>query len=178
MTQSIYSSNRGFSLVEALVAGTISLLVLATLFTIFQMNMAQVSHGATNSKVQMQYQIVINEIERNVRKASRLNNSRTFPTINNTTVCRTNVMYMFDIEGNWTIGYKTGDVSFKQFDPPNTTSYSVIIGGDTVKIINTDSLFIIDPSMKKVTVNLLIISSSGSVSDTAYPKRETFSCRN
>jgi hypothetical protein len=85
---------------------------------------------------------------------------------------------MFDIEGNWTIGYKTGDVSFKQFDPPNTTSYSVIIGGDTVKIINTDSLFIIDPSMKKVTVNLLIISSSGSVSDTAYPKRETFSCRN
>ena len=80
-SKSIYRSDEmGFTLVEALVAALISLVLLGVMFTIMMMNNNGVKNGAVNAQVQFQYETAIAEIGTAARNATAvLTGGEAFP---------------------------------------------------------------------------------------------------
>jgi len=168
------NNHNGFSLIEALVAGVISVLVLAVLGTLYQMNLAQTSGGVLNTRLQMQYQTVVEQIGYHAHEACWVGaRSTDDPTLTGAQ----DRIYLFNTSGIKIGGYKRLNTDLQEFDTASLTFHSFTVGGGNVQVTSTSG-FIIAPDRKSVTMNLSVFSASGSRTDTALTIGEVFSCRN
>jgi hypothetical protein len=171
----IYNGN-GFTLIEALVAGLLSVLVLLTAFALFSMNSRQISGTSVRTQTRLQYQTVINQIGRTVRGAAIIGMSD--PDNGNVTNPSESIC-LFDSGGTFMGGYKRVGTSLKEWKS-GSGWVGFKVGNDSVKVASVagDSAFVISPDKKSVLVRLNIYGVRGPTSDTFFSKRELLRCRN
>jgi Tfp pilus assembly protein PilW len=168
---------KGFTLVEALVAGIISTVVIAAAVALYLMNMNQISGSFVRSLTRMQYQTVIDQIESKARQATVIQTSND-PNFIATDIIEhaTDVIYFIGDTGNILGGYQHATDSLKEWNGTMFVPFKV--GNKNIKLLNAGSAFTIRPDRKSVLLNLSVIGISGSSSDTMLSKGETFQCRN
>jgi hypothetical protein len=170
-------NNEGFTLVEGLVAGVLSVLVLLTLFALYSMNMKQISGVSARSMARIQYQTVIDQIGRTVRGASMIGTSN--PDYDGTVDSPYDTIFLFDTSGTVVGGYCRTTTSLKERKGAAFVPFDA--GNDTdVKVTNTgaNTTFTIFPNRKIVRLNLSVFYVNGSTRDTFSSKGELFQCRN
>jgi hypothetical protein len=170
--------NCGFTLVEGVIVGSLSLLVLAALSTVFYLNTIQTSDGAVNTLAQMQYANVVDQIGRTVRRASSASEVNPVPvdsTLNPPDPSPSPVMYLFDRSGNLIGGFQRSGTALQEWSGTQFINFKA--GGQNVQV-TSGSNFAISGGRKNVTVNLSVFAAGGAVKDTVASKKESFSCRN
>ena len=173
-------NNEGFTLVEAMVAGVLSVLVLLTLVALYIMNMQQISGVSARSLSRVQYQNVIDQIGRSVRVASMIGTSN--PDNAGTVASPYDTIFLFDTGGTVVGGYCRAptSTSLKQWDTTTDAFVPFKGGNNNVQVTNTgaQTTFTISSSRKRVWLNLSVFCVAGSTKDTFSSKRELFQCRN
>jgi type II secretory pathway pseudopilin PulG len=171
-------NERGFTLVESIVAGAISVIIGAVLLTILAMNNHGVSTGALNTKAQMQYQIALDEIGRYARRSPViLAGDESWP-VSPTTVLPARMVtsiWMFDTAGNKIRGYQNSSGILQEYIDNTIQWQAFRIGKDTVHI--TGATFQLTSNRKQVIVNISVKTTLNGLSDTVLAKQETFLCR-
>jgi hypothetical protein len=178
MQLSTLFNRKGVTLVEAIVAGALSIFVLLTAMAIYKMNADQIRGSFLCSLTRMQYQTVIEQIERHARQAKVILSSNASDFIDTAITPKSaDVIYFIDGTGATLGGYKRSGTILKELKG-SFTPFKV--GSDTVHVLDvgTDSTFTIAGDKKSVRLNLSVFSVDGSLKDTMVSKRETFVCRN
>jgi prepilin-type N-terminal cleavage/methylation domain-containing protein len=179
----IINTDRGFTLIEGIVAATITAVLAMVLFTILRMNNDGVSRGAVNATIQMQYETVLERIGYYTRKAAAIldgsNSSETWTAYDtgsiNFTSKRTNCIVMYDTAGNIIKGYKFESSTVKESsDGTNYTLFTV--GSSAVQAIGTYA-FALSKDRQQDTVLLQVVSSFLTQKDTTAQRQERFRCR-
>ena len=169
-------NSKGFTLVEAIVAGALSIFVLLTAITLYKMNADQIRGTLLDCLTRMQYQTVINEIESKARKATTIlsfTDNSTFDTI--TAPSSHDTIFLMDGAGNTLGGFTHNGQSLREYKGGSFRNFKV--GNKNVKVKDT-TLFTIAGDRKSVQLNLTVFGIDGSLSDTALSKKEIFTCRN
>jgi len=167
-------SNKGFTLIEALVAGIISVFVLIVAITVFNMNSNQISGSLVRSLTKMQYQTVIDQIGRNVRLASSIDSH--LPDTG-AVVSPYDTIWLFDSLGARFAGYMRNGTALKEWK--NGIGFvNFTVGSKNIQVLSVGNTFTIAPTRRSVTLNLNVFGVNGAVSDTMRSSGETFECRN
>lgn len=175
MRHAAIHGNWGFSLVEALVAGIISIFVLLTAITVFNMNTKQIAGSFVRSVTKMQYQTVIDQIGKNVRLASSV--GLHLPDTG-AVVSPSDTIWLFDSLGARFAGYVRSGTALMEWHETQFINFTV--GSKTIQVLDvgTNNTFTIAPTRRSVTLNLNVFGVNGTVSDTMRSSGETFVCRN
>lgn len=177
-----YSNNKGFTLIEAIVAVAISSVLAMVLLTILRMNNDGVSRGAVNTKIQMQYETVIERIGYDTRRAvAVLDGGETWTAFDTGgdqfTSKRTNCIVMYDSAGNKIKGYKV-DISTRTLqEASDGTTYTPFTVGSSVVYATDTSVFALSNDRLQDTVLLRVFSSFLREKDTTAARKERFMCR-
>jgi Tfp pilus assembly protein PilW len=170
--------NEGFTLVEAVVAGVLSVLVLLTLVALYIMNMQQISGVSARSLSRVQYQTVIEQIGRTVRTASMIGTNQT--DYAGTVASPYDTIFLFDTSGTVVGGYCRITTSLKEWNVAGAAFVPFKTGNNNVQVTNTgaQTTFTISSSRRSVQLNLSVFNVAGSTKDTFSSKGELFQCRN
>lgn len=175
------NKSQGFSLVEAIVAGAITIGVLLTLTALFIMNSRQVSGSFGRSLTNLQYQTVVEQIGANIQRALIVSSSRS-PVIDASgNAISSDSLFLFDSTagsaGTFFSAYRRIDTLLMEWNGTQFINFKV--GNKNIKVLNTGSsnTFTIAPDRRGVVLNLSVYGRNGSSSDTSYSSREAFKCR-
>lgn len=175
MRPAFLSDRHGFTLVEGIVAGALSLFTIVTAMALYKMNADQIRGSFIRSMTRMQYQTLIEQIESDARQAKVVLTTSGATTFDTDTAAKTSdAIYFFDGSGNTLGGYRRVGTILREPD-------SIFrVGGRTVRVVDvgTNNTFSIAGDKKSVTLNLSVFGVDGSLRDTVTSKRETFVCRN
>jgi hypothetical protein len=178
MQSIVYSDKKGITLAETIVAGALSIFIVVTAIALYKMNADQIRGSFTRCQIRVQYQTLIDEIDRAVRQSKVILSSDPedfFDT--DTTPVSTDVIYCIGDSGTTLGAYRRSDTIMQEL----IGSFSPFkVGSAVVKVLNSGSnnTFTIAGDRKSVRLNLAVFGASGSFKDTVYSKRETFACRN
>lgn len=185
-----FINNKGFTLVEAVVALMISSVLAGVLFTILRVNNDGVSRGSVNTKNQMQYETVVERVGYYTRIATAVldDNSESwtafFNNPNTFTAARTNSIAMYDADGTKIAGYtvdNTGTI-LREYISGSGIYKNFIVGPNNVTITGqgaaNDQLFALTASRKCDTVLLSVYSSDKKATDTTLARYDVFTCKN
>jgi Tfp pilus assembly protein PilW len=179
MRRKAYLNDSGFSLIEALVAGILSVIVLLAVVSLFFMNNQQIMGSSVRSKTRLQYQTVVDEIGRNVRAAAFVENVNPDLTAIGTQIA-SEVIYLFDNTGTLVAGYQRTNPYLKEWSGGAFVPFRV--GKDTVRVTPLagagDTAFTISANRKNVQLKLDIYNVNGAQRDTFFSQGESFKCRN
>jgi type II secretory pathway pseudopilin PulG len=179
LTRAPVGNRPGFTVVESLVTTAISSLIVGVMFTILQFNNQGVSNAAVNTRIQMQYETVIDRIGFDTRRASAVLDGATetwatyqaggsFPAV------RTTCIEMFDDAGQRIRGYKVdGTTLYEWVSGSGYVPFAV--SGNPVQVLGN---FAIARDRKQDTVLLRVFSTFMRQSDTTAIRMERFFCRN
>jgi type II secretory pathway pseudopilin PulG len=176
MQSIVDSDKKGFTLVESIVAGALSMFVLVTGMTLYTLNADQIRDSFTRCQIRVQYQVLIEQIERSVRQSKVVlpSNAGDFFDIDETPVL-TDIIYCV---GDSTLGaYQRSGTQLLEFK----TSFTPFkVGSNAVNVLDcgANKTFTIAGDRKSVTVNLSVVAGGGLFKDTVVSKKETFVCRN
>jgi type II secretory pathway pseudopilin PulG len=178
MQSIVDSDKKGFTLVESIVAGALSMFVLVTGMTLYTLNADQIRDSFTRCQIRVQYQVLIEQIERSVRQSKVVlpSNAGDFFDIDETPVL-TDIIYCVDNSGTTLGAYRRSGTELQEFK----TSFSPFkVGSNAVNVLDcgANQTFTIAGDRKSVTVNLSVVAGSGLFKDTVVSKKETFVCRN
>ena len=169
-----FFKREGFSLVEAIVAGTIAILVITAATALFLTNSNLISGHFVRSLAKIHYQTVIDQIGSTVRNAYSIG-SRLPDT--GTVMASSDSIFLFDSLGNKAGGYKRVGTSLREWNGSKFVDFKV--GSKNIQLdTGSGKLFSITPSRRRVVLNLNIIGMDGSLRDTVRSNRESFKCRN
>lgn len=168
---------KGFTLVEALVAGLLSVFVIWVAVALFSMNAKQVSGSFVRSLTNMQYQTVIEQIGSKVRKASVISSNSTKVLDASGAEIQSDTIFLFDttLAGLFG-GYCRVGTALKEWNGAQFINFKV--GTKNIKAQDTGKTFKIMPDRKSVLLNLFVIGVDGSTTDTMKSNGENFKCRN
>jgi type II secretory pathway pseudopilin PulG len=169
---------KGFTLVESIVAGAITIFVLLTGMTLYNLNADQIRNSFTRCQIRVQYQVLIEQIERSVRQSKVIlpsNATDFFDT--DTTSNSTDIIYCIDPSGTTLGAYRRSGTQLLELKGSFTP---LKVGSNAVTVLNcgANKTFTIAGDRKSVTLNLSVVTGSGSFKDTVVSKKETFVCRN
>jgi hypothetical protein len=167
----------GFTLVEAIVSGVLSLLVLLAAVAVFMMNSKQVSGGFVSSVAKLQYQTVIDQIGLKVRRSSVISSTNQNILDAGGAAILCDQIFLFDLTGNCG-GYQRAGTALQQWNGTQFVNFTVGSRNVQVKDVGATNTFTIAPDRKSVQVNLTVICVDGKSKDTMYSNKETFKCRN
>jgi hypothetical protein len=165
----------GFTLVEALVASSLSIIIGSILYTILQMSNQLVGNGGLNTKVQMQYGIVVMQIGKSVRGANKVIENQTWPPASNAPALSTQTIYLFSTTGVQTGGYRINGTTLQELI--SGTWQNFVIGSSTVQV-TAASNFSLSGDKAWVTLGVNVFSTYRALKDTVSSKQEAFECRN
>jgi type II secretory pathway pseudopilin PulG len=173
-----FSEKKGITLVESIVAGTISIFVLVTAIALYKMNSDQIRDSFTRCQIRAQYQTLIDEIDRIVRQSKVILSSNAadfFET--DTAAVSTDVIYCIGDSGTTLGAFRRSGTQLHEFKGSFSTFK---IGSAAINVVDcgSNSTFSIGGDRKSVKLNLSVFGVNGSFKDTVYSKRETFTCRN
>jgi prepilin-type N-terminal cleavage/methylation domain-containing protein len=172
--------DRGFTLIESMIAMMIAAVLAGVLYTILRMNNDGLSRGAVNTKMQMQYETVIERIGYDTRRAAAvLDGGETWTAfdtgVNKFTSKRTNCIVMYDTAGNKIWGYKVDSI-VNESDSNLTNYQPFTVGGSKVHATGTYA-FALSKDRQQDTVLLRVFSFFLGEKDTTAQRRELFRCR-
>jgi type II secretory pathway pseudopilin PulG len=173
-----FSGKKGITLVESIVAGTISIFVLVTAIALYKMNSDQIRDSFTRCQIRAQYQTLIDEIDRIVRQSKVILSSNAadfFET--DTTANQTDVIYCMGDSGTTLGAFRRNGTAIEELKG-SFTGFKVGSAALAVADCGSGNTFSIAGNRKSVTLNLSVFGVNGSFKDTVYSKRETFTCRN
>jgi hypothetical protein len=174
---SALKKNRGaFTLIEAIVSAAIAAVVGVVLITLLLLNNRAVTDGALNSKNQIICEAVADQIGYTTRQANKvLADNETWSSSAHGANVSVTAIFIYDKFGTVTGGYKVDGTSLKEWIGGAWQNFRV--GTDNVKVVNT-STFGLSEDRKSLTLNLSVISTFFTTSDTALSKQERYLCRN
>ena len=191
-SKSIYRSDEmGFTLVEALVAALISLVLLGVLFTIMMMNNNGVKDGAVNAQVQFQYETAIAEIGTAARTASVVLDGyagETSPPTNNPTSVTTKKIIICSQDAGGTLtkirGFSVeaegGVYKLKEcstgFAAADYKPFKV--GSWPALTVVEATPFQLSKDRKTLTVSMSVTGTFAGITAVAPARGEVFTCRN
>ena len=175
MRHATLHDRRGFTLIEALVAGIISVFVLLTAITVYNMNTNQISGSMVRSLTKMQYQTVIDQIGRNVRLASSIDSHLSDTGV---VVSPYDTIWLFDSLGTCFAGYVRNVNALMEWNGTQFINFKVGSKNIQVLDVGAGNTFTIAPTRRSVTLKLSVFGVNGTVSDTMRSSGETFECRN
>ncbi len=172
----------GFTLVETIVAACITAIIATVMLTLLRMNNDQVSIGALNTLVNMQYSTAVSQIGDIARTATViLDGAEAWSPAPNAALLATKTIKMWDINGAVIGGFningttlqewKTG-VGFIDFHVGDAAASSTLVKVDGA------SGFSLSSDRKTVTLAIRVVSTSGSRTAYVKSKQEVFTCRN
>ena len=167
---------KGFTLVEAIVSGAISIFVVLAAIALFKMNANQISGSTVRSLTKMQYQTAIDAIGAMARKATLISQTDANFTDNDTFADSSNAVYFLDTSGTVLGGFRRNGNFLREYKGGVFTNFKV--GSKNIQIDTTKSLFEISADRKSVVLNLTVFGMDGSSKDTVLSKKEKFQCRN
>lgn len=175
MRHTALHDSKGFTLVEALVAGIISVFVLLIAIAVYNMNAKQITGGFVRSLTKMQYQTVIDQIGKNVRIASSID-SHIIDT--GAVMTPSDSIWLFDSLGVRFAGYKRSVNALMEWNGTQFINFKV--GSNSVQVLDVGAgnTFTLAPTRRSVTLNLSVFGVNGTVSDTMRSSGELFECRN
>jgi type II secretory pathway pseudopilin PulG len=177
------STEKGFTLVESLVAGSIAAIIGVGMVSIIYMVGQQVSESSRNLKLLSEYDIVVAQIGRDAHNASAvLADLETYPP-GNLAAVDTPTIYMFNKNVSKTIpvaGYKiTGTPPTLQYlTPPSTWNDFKILSSDPAVQVTAASDFRLASNRTSVTLNLNVVITYKGKTETVTSSQELFTCRN
>jgi hypothetical protein len=178
MQPTVLFDRKGITLVEAIVAGALSIFTILTGTALYKVNADQIRGSFIHCKTGTQYQTVIDQIERFARQAKVIVASND-PTFYDTDLSAksADVVYFIDGTGATLGGYRRSGTILEEL---KVTFTPFKVGSDTVHVVNvgTNNTFSIAGDRKSVQLNLSVFGTDGSIKDTMVSKRETFVCRN
>ena len=176
MQSTTFLNRKGVTLIEAIVAGSLSIFVILAAMTLYKMNADQIRGSFVRCMTRIQYQTLIDQIEKNVREAKVIlsTNDPDFYDYDITTKA-TNEVYFLGATGTVLGGYKRNGTLFREFKG-SLTPFKV--GSDTVRVLDVGNAFTIAGDRKSVQLNLSVFGVDGSIIDTVDSKLEVFTCRN
>ena len=184
MKPAIFFDRLGFTLVEAIVTGALSIFVLMTALAIYKMNADQIRGTLLRCLTRMQYQTVIDKIASDARRSTVITSfsnatATTFDLVS--TDNHTDSLYFFDISPTVPLcRYSRRNDSLKEWDATQNKFVGFKVGNKCVRVVNngTDKAFTIAGDKKSVQLNLSVFGIDGSLKDTVVSKGERFTCRN
>ena len=172
---------RGFTLVEAIVASAIAVVVGVVMLTILQMNNQGVSNGALNARIQMQYETVVAQISRDARFANVVLDGTTSEScpLAAGAVPKAGItaVKMFDDDCHWIAGYQIVGTTLQEYVTTTNAWINFRVGPNEVTVTPASS-FSLTADRKWLTLNIAVFSSFASLKDTAVSKKEVFVCKN
>jgi type II secretory pathway pseudopilin PulG len=168
----------GFSLVETIVSGAVTTVLAGVMFIILQMNNQGISNGAVNTRIQVQYQTVIDQIALDSRRATAIldGNSESWNAFNGGTFAplRTNWIELYDNTGARIKGYKIEGTVLQEWI--NGRGYVPFLVGDVpVQVLGC---FALAKDRKQDSVMLRVFSSFMNINDTTAARIESVISRN
>jgi hypothetical protein len=174
----VNSDKKGITLVETIVAGALSIFVLVTAMALYKMNSDQIRGSFTRCQIRVQYQTLIDEIDRAVRQSKVIlsSNAADYYDIDTTPVS-TDIIYCIGDSGTTLGAYRRSNTLLEEL---KGSFSSFKIGSNTINVVNcaSNQTFAIAGDRKSVMLNLGVFGGNGSFKDTVSSKRETFTCRN
>jgi type II secretory pathway pseudopilin PulG len=182
------SAETGFTLVEAIVAAIVSVVLGGVILTIFKMNNDGVKDGAVNAKVQAQYETAMAEIGANVRKASAVLDANAtpiegFPPAATLTTTSTSKIVMVDGNNNKFRGFWVDNGVLKEcaagwnnadYIPFKVGAWSTL----SVPCVPNCNRFQLSSDRKTLTVSMSVTGTFSGNTATAPARGEVFTCRN
>lgn len=179
LTRVLVGNRSGFTLVESLVTTAISALIAGVMFTILHFNNQGVSNAAVNTRIQMQYETVIDRIGFDTRRAAAVLDGNTetwagYQAGGPFSAMRTNCIEMFDDAGQRISGYKVDGTTLYEW-VTGSGYIPFTVAENPVQVLGT---FAIARDRKQDTVLLRVFSTFMRQSDTTAMRMERFFCRN
>jgi prepilin-type N-terminal cleavage/methylation domain-containing protein len=176
---------RGFTLVEGLVAAIIASLLAGILLMIMRMNNDGVKDGASNAKVQAQYETAITDIGSSVRFATVVVNAaagETMPVpegLSNVTTSKIE-MWIQDAAGNntKTRGFWVNNGALMEWRPGWGAYQDFKVGNWPTLTVLDATPFTLSANRKTLTVSMRVNCTFLGATDTAFARGEVFTCRN
>jgi type II secretory pathway pseudopilin PulG len=185
------SVEMGFTLVEAIVAAMISLVLLGVFSTILMMNNNGVKDGAVNAQVQSQYDIAIAEIGARVRTAAVVldgDANETSPPANNPTSVTTNkiIICSQDADGTFPkmrgflVEAEGGVLKLKECSTGFTSADYIPfkVGSWPSLSVVEATPFQLSKDRKTLTVSMSVTGTFAGITAVAPARGEVFTCRN
>jgi type II secretory pathway pseudopilin PulG len=176
----------GFSLVEAIVAALISVVLAGVLLAIMRMNNDGVKNGAVNAKVQAQYETAMAEIAKYARNATAVVNAAAgegFPLaagLTATPPISKIEMYFQDAAGTvtQTRGFSVINGILMEWKP-GWPAYSAFRVGNWSRLTVLDANpFTLSSNRKTLTVSMRVSGTVLGQTAVAPARGEVFTCRN
>lgn len=177
----------GFTLVEGLVAGVVSMVVVGIMIAILMMSGNGTKDGAVNAKVQSQYEIAIAEIGNNARSASFVLNDAagekppaSVADVFTSTTTSKIIMYYRNANGDTirTRGFWVDNGMLKEWRPGWTGYQPFIVGNWTAISVPDATPFQLAPSRKTLTVFMSVNGTFSGITAVVPARGEVFICRN
>lgn len=157
----------------------VAVVLVGVIFSVLQLNNYGVSNGAINTRVQMQYETVVERIGFNSRRAAAVLDGNTetwnsFATGAPFVAVRTDWIEMYDETGTLKNGYKIEGEILKEW-VSGQGYIPFLVGGSPVRAVRA---FALAKNRKEDTVMLRVFSESFGLRDTTAGRREHFISRN
>jgi type II secretory pathway pseudopilin PulG len=179
----IHTAEKGFTLVEGMVGGTISVVLVGVLLTIMNMNNDGVKNGAINTQAQSQYEIALQEIADAAREASGIvDGSEAWPLTTSVTAATTSKIEMYYQDAAGTItkfrGFWIDNGILKEWKPGWSAYQAFIVGSwPAIKVVDATP-FSLSADRRIVTVSMQLKTEFSGDTAIAPARGEIFACRN
>ncbi len=178
----IINNKRGSSLIETVVTCCILGALSSGMVTILKVNATETSEGIVNSRLQMQYENVVEQLSRDIRKSSCVldqGNGETFDQLLHLIQeVSSNEIMLYDNSGNQIAGYWIDNNNIlMEFDAVNRIWVPYKIGPNKVTLAENSS-FKLDSGRKSVDLALSFSLSYKNANGQFKSESNIISCRN
>ena len=177
-------NRNGVTLIEVLVTGIILAILAGGLLSILHLNVTETREGVLSSRLQMQYDNIVEQISRDARSAKLiLTGSETTDQFRNGELIdqsSVNSIWMYDDIFS-TIPYAGYDISsgiLKEYDPVSKTMITYMSGNSDVTLAAGSHFKLFGLTRKNLEVNLDVESLYKGKSETLVSNAILIKCRN
>jgi hypothetical protein len=169
----------GFTLVEAIVAGTIAAIIGGFTVTLIYMVGSQSTQSSLQMKILMQYEIAFGQIAKVTRNSHFvLAEGETCPPWNSAALT-TNAIKTYTIAGVPTGGFKINGTTLQEWSltANQWVDFKINPADSGVKVLSASG-FTLSPSRTDVTLSVSVVATTKGTKDTITSGQELIACRN
>jgi type II secretory pathway pseudopilin PulG len=175
-------NQKGTTLVETIVTFMIVGFMAGGFMSILDLNMSETSEGVLSSMLQIQYENVIEQISRDIRRAACVLDQgagEVFDSVKIYTTPQNNAtqIFVYDMNGAVIAGYQIQKNTLLEYDVA-TTSWVPYKAGNTTVSVTSNSVFSLAAGRKALQAQVYITSTYNSRTDSLTENSNYINCRN
>jgi prepilin-type N-terminal cleavage/methylation domain-containing protein len=167
------TNQKGFTLVETIVASVVSLVVGGAMFSLLFMYSNRSNESISSFLLQQQYENVSQQIGRDVRRASLVLKEGETPSQHGSGFDTVTTIVLWNATGAIFAKYKIDGTTLNE----GVDEKPYQVGSGSVKI-NGYSYFVISPQRKNVNINLSLSKTNRGTLVSSLPRMDILLCRN